>query len=135
MEMDVLTSYTNFKVSNDSFAETINQVLKQIDYELEPREVVAKASRQKGASLGLSIISADEEPETEKLVGNTIIVKEVLDISGTSWAGEMPKPGDVLASVDGSDCNNENIYDILASCGNLTQLKFQRYPSAFTGHK
>lgn len=37
-------------------------------------------------------------------------------------------------SVDGSICNNDTIRDILGECGNLIQLKFQRYPSAFTGY-
>jgi len=121
-------------VSDERILQTIDQVLKQIDFDAEPREVLVKASRSKGASLGLSIIAAEEEPEASKLANNTIIVKEVLDIDGTTWTGEMPKPGDVLESVDGSACNNDIIHDIIGECGNLIQLKFQRYPSAFTGY-
>jgi len=39
---------------------SIDQVLKLVDFDAEPREVVAKAQRAKGGSLGLSIISAEE---------------------------------------------------------------------------
>ena len=43
-----------------AMTETINQKLKQIDYELDPREINAKANKTKGSALGLSIIAASE---------------------------------------------------------------------------
>lgn len=122
-------------VMSESFIESIDQILKEIDFESEPREVVTKASRTKGASLGLSIITAEEEQGSKALANNVIIVKEVLEITGTTWGGERPKPGDVLASIDGSNVTDDNVHDVIGDCGNLIQLKFLRYPSAFTGYK
>ena len=40
----------------------------------------------------------------------------------------------ILVSIDGSQVNDDNISDILSDCGNVVQLKFNRYPSAFTGY-
>ena len=43
-----------------AMTETVNQKLKQIDYELDPREINSKANKTKGSALGLSIIAASE---------------------------------------------------------------------------
>ena len=37
-----------------------------------------------------------KEPETNKLPGDAIVVREVLEMAGTTWSGDDPKTGDVL---------------------------------------
>lgn len=113
---------------------TITQTLKDIDFESDPKEILAKASKSKDASLGLSILTAEEFDETKQLSSKTIIIENILEVSSTKWSGDKPKPGDVLESIDGTKCDNSNINSLLSDAGNLIQLKFLRYPSAFTGY-
>jgi len=103
-------------------------IIANLDFDLEPKTFTSKAQKASNqASLGLSIIDG------EKVRPNAVFVTE-LKQTETKWTGDdLPRSGDVLVSLDGTEVTRENVDRLMMDTGNTINITFYRFPGSFTG--
>jgi len=103
-------------------------IIANLDFDLDPKTFTSKAQKStKQAPLGLSIIDG------EKIRPHAVFVTE-LKQTETKWTGDdLPRSGDVLVSLDGTEVTRENVDRLMMDTGNTISMTFHRFPGSFTG--